>query len=296
MTRTFARFALALVLAGGCRTATPPPAAAPAAAPPATSEASAILTNMPLGATLWQQTSVEYRALGVQAYTTAKRQLDAALADPLWTAALEQTGDASKLPPAIVLDVDETVIETAGYQAELLASGEQHTEARFTEYGNKATSPAIEGAVEFLNYAASKGVTVFYVTNRKTPAEEGTRRTLARLGLPLSSTVDTVIMRGERPEWEPGDKGPRRKSIARDYRILLLFGDDFNDFVTAYGMGVPERAAIFEQHRERFGTKWIILPNPAYGSWERALVAGQQRLTPEQELEIKRGFIHPDKP
>lgn len=292
MTRPLVRIALVVLFAAACRSAAPlaPPA------PQQLSEAEVALRYMPLGATLWQQTSVEYQALGVQAYTTARRQLDAALADPQWTAAIEQEGDFSKLPPAIILDIDETVLESAGYQAELLESGEQHTEDRFTQYGNQALSPAVEGAIEFLNLAASKGVTVFFVTNRKTNAEAGVRRNLARVGAPLSSTVDTVIMRSERPEWEPGDKGPRRKSVARDYRVLLLFGDDFNDFATAYGRSVEERQAIFEKYRDNFGTKWIILPNPAYGSWERALLVGTQKLTPQQEFERKLSFIHPDQP
>lgn len=294
MTRPFARLILAIVFLAGCRTATPPPAVAPATA--AVSEAATILKNMPFGATLWQQTSVEYRALSRQAYTAARGQLDAALADPQWTAAIEQGPGYASLPPAIVLDVDETVLETAGYQVMLMHKGEAHSEEQFTAYANQASSPAIEGAREFLTYAADKGVKVFYVTNRGPAAEDGTRRNLAREGLPLASDVDTVIMRGERPEWQPGDKAPRRKSIAESYRIVLVFGDDFNDFASAYGKSVSERATIFEANRDKFGTKWIILPNPSYGSWERAMLVGKTRPSPEEELGIKRGFLREDHP
>jgi acid phosphatase len=294
MNQSFIRFVLAIVFVAGCRTATPPPAGAPAPAPG--SDAATILKNQAFGATLWQQTSVEYRALAKQAYAAARVQLDAALADPQWTAALEQGPAYGSLPPAIVLDIDETILETTGYQAMLMRKGAAHSEELFTAYSNQAVSPAIEGAREFLTYAAGKGVKVFYVTNRGSAAEEGTRRNLIREGLPVATDVDTVIMRGERPEWQPGDKAPRRKSIAESYRIVLVFGDDFNDFASAYGKSVSERATIFEANRDKFGTKWIILPNPSYGTWERALLVGKTRPSPEEELEIKRGFLREDHP
>src|SRR5829696_3327072 len=70
-----------------------------------------------LNAVAWMQASVEYEASAMQAYRAAARQLDAALADPSWTAAIEQTADASKLPPAVVLDVDETVLDNSPFQA-----------------------------------------------------------------------------------------------------------------------------------------------------------------------------------
>jgi acid phosphatase len=67
-----------------------------------------------LNAVLWVQTSVEYRANSLQAYALAGRLLDDALADPRWTAALEQTGgDYRDLPPAVIVDVDETVLDNS---------------------------------------------------------------------------------------------------------------------------------------------------------------------------------------
>ena len=73
-----------------------------------------------LNSVLWIQTAAERRALTTQIYGQAKRMLDAALEDPEWTAALEQGEGASKLPPAIILDVDETVLDNSAYQAQLI--------------------------------------------------------------------------------------------------------------------------------------------------------------------------------
>ncbi|MQY64244.1 MAG: hypothetical protein GH143_08115, partial [Calditrichaeota bacterium] len=68
-----------------------------------------------LDATLWMQQSAEYQAITQQTYRLARDRLDQALADPTCTAALEQTGDYAELPPAVVLDVRETILETTTY-------------------------------------------------------------------------------------------------------------------------------------------------------------------------------------
>ena len=59
-------------------------------------------------------------------------------------------------------------------------------------------------------------------------------------------------------------------AIAERYRIVLLVGDDFNDFVSAR-LPREERDRLVERYRDRWGDRWIMLPNPVYGSWEGAL-------------------------
>src|SRR5438094_8186200 len=69
-------------------------------------------------AVLWMQRSVEYKASALTAFALARIRLDQALADPNWTAApREQTGAYQSLPPAIVLDIDESILDNSGYQA-----------------------------------------------------------------------------------------------------------------------------------------------------------------------------------
>src|SRR5690242_17563189 len=115
-------------------------------------EVRAGLQNQALNSTLWQQTSAEYRALATQAYSVARRALDAGLADPKWTAALEQEGEYGKLPPAIILDIDETVLDTSTHQARLIREDGVYTDERFAAYVEEAAKPdkpaipVIEGA------------------------------------------------------------------------------------------------------------------------------------------------------
>ena len=137
-------------------------------------------------------------------------------------------------------------------------------------------------------------MTVFYVTNRDARLEEATRANLEKLGFPVADEPDVLLMRGERPPWG-SDKTSRRAHIARSFRVLLLVGDDLNDFVAAEPASVAERRALVERHREKWGTRWIVLPNPMYGSWERALVGGAE-VSESEALRMKRRRLEAARP
>jgi acid phosphatase len=213
--------------------------------------------------------------------------VDEALADPDWTAALEQTGDVSALPPAVILDVDETVLDNSAYAARLLKRGGVYDIESWTAWCREQNGTAIPGALEFTRYAAGKGVAVFYVTNRRHDVEEATRKNLDRLGFPLDSSQDTLYTRGETGAGQSSDKSSRRKAIASRYRILLLMGDNLGDFVSGENVSLAERDALAERFRDKWGTKWIVIPNPQYGSWEDAIFGFDYGLTYEDKLRIK---------
>lgn len=256
-----------LLAVGSCGVRSAPPATRPAATGPA-----ATAPHENLNAVLWMQTALEYEASAVQAYRLAAMQLDLALKESAWTAALEQTADASRLPPAVIVDVDETVLDNSYYQARQIRDNSQFAADTWDRWCMEARATAIPGAPGFTQYAEQRGVTVFYITNRTTNVEDATRRNLAALGFPLSGGVDTVLTRGERPEWQASAKGARRAHVARDYRVLLLVGDDLGDFAVDASGTRQQRAARTAPQAEWWGRRWIMLPNPTYGSWERAVV------------------------
>jgi 5'-nucleotidase (lipoprotein e(P4) family) len=272
-----ARFALIVALASGlapgcaARESAPEPPAVHAAAAVHPAGTTAAARHENLNAVVWMQSSLEYEATTEQAYRLARRQLDAALRDPQWTAAPEQTGDASGLPPAVIVDVDETVLDNSYYQARMIRDNTEFGPETWDAWCEEARATAVPGAVEFAQHAASRGVTVFYVTNRTANLESATRTNLQAVGFPVVETTDTVLTRGERPEWKASGKGPRRALVAQSYRVLLLIGDDLGDFVEASG-SPEERRARTAPHAEWWGQRWIMLPNPSYGSWERAIV------------------------
>lgn len=258
---------LVMMVSASCASR-PAPTSSPASGPAGRTAAA----HENLNAVLWTQTALEYEASALQAYRLAQMQLDAALADPGWTAAIEQQGDASKLPPAVILDVDETVLDNSYYQARMIRDNTTFAASTWDPWVEEARATAIPGAVEFTRYAAGKGVTVFYVTNRTANLEAATRKNLAAEHFPLSADLDTVLVRGERPEWSASAKGPRRAFVASQYRILMLVGDDLGDFVVDAAGTPAERRARAAAQSEWWGRRWIMLPNPTYGSWERGIL------------------------
>ncbi|HGY56780.1 MAG TPA: 5'-nucleotidase, lipoprotein e(P4) family [Caldithrix abyssi] len=239
-----------------------------------------------LNAVLWMQQSSEYEASALQAYKIAQNLLDKALADKNWTAALEQTGDYAQLPPAVILDVDETVLDNSPFEANLILNNASFSNTLWDKWCNEARAEAVPGAVEFCNYAAEKGVTVFYLTNRRQHLTEATRRNLQKAGFPLSDKTETVITRTD-----TGDKGPRRHKIAENYRILLLIGDNNGDFASGFTKAPSaQRHKMVKDYRDYWGTKWIVLPNPSYGDWESALYEYNYKLpeTDKRALKLKK--------
>lgn len=234
-----------------------------------------------LHATLWMQTAAEYEALAEQTYRAAEAALARALADSGWTAALEQSGSWATLPPAVVVDVDETVLDTTPYETRSIREGRPFEPESWKAWVNEAEARPVPGALGFARRAAELGVTLFYLTNRDAELEPATRRNLAAVGFPLAAG-DVVLHRGERPEWT-SDKSIRRAWVADSFRVLLLVGDDLNDFVSAR-VPASERDALVEVHREKWGERWFVLPNPIYGSWVGA-VTGYEDLPPERSLE-----------
>jgi len=242
-----------------------------------------------VNATVWVQQGAEFRAAALETFASATRALDAALADPTWSAE-EGTSDPSQ-PPAIVVDSDDTVLDNTRFETRVLQLGKTYDDKTWADWVAEASTDAVPGAAAFLAHAKSRGVTVFYVTNREAKEEAGTRQRIANLGFPLDANVDTVLTRGEREEWKVADKSSRRAHVAASYRLLMLVGDDLNDFANARDKSVADRYQIVEDKQSWWGTKWFLIPNPMYGSWERALTGGTG--TPCEQLQKKVDALKP---
>lgn len=249
-----------------------------AADPPAV-----VIGREQVNATLWMQRAAEYRIATRQVYRLATERLAGPIAAP-GSAAVEQWSapptSLASMPTAIIVDLDETVLDNSYYQARRALAGAEYDEGSWQAWMQEAAATAIPGAVEFLQAAARAGHKIFYVTNRECrpvatlpgdpcPARTATLRNLQVLGLPNAEAPDALSLRYERAEWSGSDKTVRRAWIANTHRIVALVGDDLRDFVDR-----PE----FESRRAEldalFGNRWFLLPNPIYGSWERVITAG----------------------
>lgn len=222
-----------------------------------------------LNGTAWVQTSPEYVMACAQTYVSAARQLEGALADKGTSAALEQNADFAELPPAIILDVDETVLDNSPFQAWTIEQDADFEVETWDAWCQEAIAEPVPGVKGFLAAARSKDIEVFYVTNRDVKHEF---RTLINLRNTVDPTVtpDKILCKNENG-WT-SDKTSRRMEVAKTHRILMLFGDDCNDFTYLGRNASPaQRIETARNHAAQWGKRWFLLPNPIYGSWERAL-------------------------
>lgn len=235
-----------------------------------------------LNATLWMQSAAEYHAHALSIFGAAATVLDSALADPDWDALprSERGGHRYQgLPPAIIVDADETVIDNSAYQARLIRDGSRFDRATWAAWTEERRALAVPGAVEFLRAAAQRGITVFYVTNRDASEKRATYDNLRALGFPMSDPEDTVLTIDEGQGWSP-DKGSRRQFVGENYRVLMMFGDNLGDFLDGHrGVSPDARQALMEPYAGWWGRRWFMLANPSYGHWESAVTRGADDAT-----------------
>ena len=285
----------ALALSACKRTEAPAPAATPAAAAapqaPTPAAASANPAHDNLNAVAWVQTSVEYRALSEQTYRAAADHLDAALKEKHWDALVpEERGNAATgLKPAVVMDVDETVLDNSPYQARLVRDGADYDEATWAQWVAEKKAKPVPGVVDFAKAATAKGVTVLYISNRAVHLEQATLANLKAVGLPVAEDVflglGTVV---EGCEQHGSEKNCRRRLAGQKYRVLMQFGDQIGDFVQVVANTREGRDQLYGEYHDWFGERWWMLPNPTYGSWEPALFNNDWARSKEARRQAKR--------
>jgi len=240
-----------------------------------------------LDANLYMQTSAEYRALCYQTYQLAELRLKEAI----------RLAPQDGRKAIVVMDLDETVLDNDGFQTWMLRTGQAYEQAwfdRWEEFGG-ASVGLIAGAKEFILSAESLGVSVVHISNRSERHRESTKRTLEQLGIPIHHERELKL------STTTSDKTARRNEVEQkdNGRILLFVGDNLRDFdesfrSAAFGpeassvelaQAITSRKAKVDETRSAWGTKWIVLPNPAYGEWFKPLGRGHQ----DMEQMVKAG-------
>ncbi|MBK7393914.1 MAG: 5'-nucleotidase, lipoprotein e(P4) family [Chloracidobacterium sp.] len=251
-------------------------------AQPGTAPAAKVDNEYQAGATLWMQKAGEYRALAYQAFNLGRWQLDADL-DKKNVKKLPKI--EQKKPRAIVVDIDETVLDNSPSQAWGIKNRVAFDLKDWYAWGEMRKAKAIPGSVDFLNYAVSKGVKVFFVSNRDEVQKQATMDNLKNVGF-TDISADNVLLR------QKDDKGnnistktPRREFILQKYRIVILMGDNLDDLSDVFERkSVADRFAEVDKVKSDWGKRWIVLPNAMYGTWENAIYE-YGRLTDAQKTE-----------
>ncbi len=225
---------------------------------------------------LWYQHSAEMRACYHQTFNFAKILLDKHL----------KNADKSKRQ-AIIVDIDETVLDNSPYEAWLAFSGSEFSLKSWKTWTSLCIAEPLPGSVEFLNYAKSKDVQIFYISNRETDELESTVENLRKFSFP-SALPSYLLLKTD----GKNDKKARRNIVKQDYEILLLIGDSLTDFDSIF----ENRSKDFgfkavDENRQLFGDRYLILPNPMYGKWERALYENSGNLSQKQKAVKRLGAL-----
>ena len=243
-------------------------AAHPEAVPP--------LLDYQTGGTLYMQKAAEYRALAYQAYNLARWQLDADL-DKNNIKKLSKS--ERKRPRAVMVDIDETVLDNSPAQAKGIVDAAPFNLKDWYAWGEMRKAKGIPGAVDFLNYATSRGVKVFYASNRDEVQKQATMDNLKGIGL-RDVTPENVMLREKE-----SSKDARKVFIEKNYRLVLLIGDNLDDFSSTFEKrSIEDRFAEADKFRDIWGKRFIVIPDAMYGTWENAIY-GYEHLNSEQKAE-----------
>lgn len=228
-----------------------------------------------LMATAYVQHSSEYRALCYQAYENAGEALRDIMADP-------------PAKPAVVLDLDETVLDNSPYAGWQILNNQPFARDTWQQWTMLAQADTVPGSSAFLHLANQLGVQIFYVSNRRVEEKEATLKNLRNLGLPQVAD-STVYLRDT-----TSSKVYRREAIAKKgYEIVMLIGDNLDDMAGIFERQKTNatRKAVVDSLRHLWGTKYFVLPNPVYGAWDGALIRHSYNLTLEQRDSIRKSKL-----
>jgi 5'-nucleotidase (lipoprotein e(P4) family) len=237
---------------------------APVAPPPAAAASSAATAPAPAAPTaaarladdvVWVRDSAEYRALAAQAYALAGRRLDELVAG-------RQPGTW-----AVSLDVDDTVLSNVQHEVDLEAVGGAFDDRSWQEWVARRAAPALPGVVPFVERIHRLGGRIALVSNRDEPMRADTEANLRAEGVPF----DLLLLRpspdkgAKQPRWDAVEQGTAAPGLP-PLKLVMWVGDNIRDFPggdQSLRNAPPEALAAF-------GDRFVIIPNPMYGSWKPA--------------------------
>lgn len=202
----------------------------------------------------WQLNSGEAEALEYQSYNTAITKLK------------EKAKTPSEKPKAVIMDIDETVLNNYGHTIDNMVKGtEGYTRENFTKWAKEEKATAVAGAVDFVKTAESLNVDVFYVSNRYPEDLDSTINNLRKVGLPYADKEHVLL------KDKDSNKSGRVNQIKEKFEVVMFVGDNLNDFPSKFDKkSNADRKALVEANEDKFGTDYIIIPNATYGDWSSA--------------------------
>ncbi len=249
--------------------------------------------NDQLDAVLWTQTSIEHELIYRQLFANATRQLDIALADPNWDALPLPARKLTGLPPGVIVDIDETLLDNVPLNARDIINNQVYSYDRWNTWVEQAKAQALPGSVAFLQAARQKGIKVYYLTNREHSQVAATAENLRLRGFPIESDAQILAASTPTGHCESAGYGKqcRRQWVASHARVLLMAGDSLGDFVQAEHNTLDAQRKAVEPYVNWLGQRWFLLPNPSYGNWYSAPYGDDESLPFAHKRRLKQGAL-----
>ena len=192
----------------------------------------------------WVTNSSEYKILCEQIYKNAWDNLSLILKD-----ANEQS--------AIIMDLDETVLDNSKYQIGLVKKNESYNPESWSLWVNINEAELVPGAKEFIDSVHKTNVRIIFLSNRMAKNELPTIENMKALN--IYDDDDAFLLRIDKPDKKHIRRaevieGTGRMKEIGPMNVLAYFGDARHDFPD------PSNNYIF-------GQNMFMLPNPMYGKW-----------------------------
>ena len=214
----------------------------------------------------WYHDSVEKKAITLEVYNLAKIKISKKI-------------DADKLKSGawgVILDIDETTLDNSWLEYDHYKNYQYDSDS-YDKSLKEKKSIAVPGAKMLTDYVHEKGGFVSLVTNRTGNDEKlikATKENLDEQGLHYDQ-----ILFANKNEKDYSNKNPRFKAVESGkysdeiiytkklpaHGVVAYFGDNIQDFprLTQENMKTADDSQF-----DVFGSKYFILPNPMYGSWQ----------------------------
>ncbi len=272
---TLLLLAMAIVACTGTKTTTTPAAPTAAASANATRE----LARMGSDAVLWQNSSAE-------AYWIYKQAYQGALTKMMWNVverAKSYREHEARRPMAVIVDIDETVLDNSPYQVEAVKNDRTFDQAEWKVWTDKAVAEPSPGALEFLLMAKEASCEVFYITNRDVREKASTLKNLLDLGFPFVDEAHLLLMEGT------SDKTERRARVRATHDVVLFVGDQLRDFDERFkDRSVNDGKDVVDAMADSLSKYFVLLPNPMYGTYRDAI---QGKGTEDEKLQRMRTWF-----
>ncbi len=151
---------------------------------------------------------------------------------------------------AVIMDLDETVLNNVQYQVRLERAGETYTPESWYQWTQEEAATLVPGAQSFIKAVNTAGGHVAFVTNRKDFEQLATENNLAKLGLYRGKQFRVLLTRAT-PD-ASGDKEQRFAQVSNllsaqgypDTQVIAFIGDNVGDTPKLEG---PQRFFCIDQ-------------------------------------------------